>query len=373
MPPSEATPLPGAVSRFVAARFPGAGVTPLPGDASTRRYFRVSLPAHAPDRPGPGVTAEIASPGSVILSLQAGFDAESLPFIETTRLFDALGLPVPAILDMEPASGIIAQEDAGHRLLQDLVQGQPAPATPGRPLRAVPDETEIDRAYDSAIGFIVTLQHDGTPRVTRAMHAGRTALDADLFRRELAFFVEHLLVGLHQSAISVDGVRQVEAACEVLCAVLDREPRVLCHRDLHSRNLMVDEAGQLTILDHQDARLGPDTYDLVSLLADPYVRIARHRMSRGLARYLALTGSIESLDSLQARCDRMAVQRLLKAAGTFAAQKTIHGRDTYLKYLPPALTRARESLQRCPELAPLLAALAPIFARLAPPPRRTDR
>ena len=45
---------------------------------------------------------------------------------------------------------------------------------------------------------------------------------------------------------------------------------MLCHRDYHSRNLMLHER-QLYIIDFQDARMGPDTYDLVSLLRDSYV------------------------------------------------------------------------------------------------------
>ena len=45
---------------------------------------------------------------------------------------------------------------------------------------------------------------------------------------------------------------------------------MLCHRDYHSRNLML-HGGALYIIDFQDARIGPDTYDLVSLLRDSYV------------------------------------------------------------------------------------------------------
>ena len=45
--------------------------------------------------------------------------------------------------------------------------------------------------------------------------------------------------------------------------------------------------GSLYIIDFQDARMGPDTYDLVSLLRDSYVDIAdreRRRADRLLPR-----------------------------------------------------------------------------------------
>ena len=45
---------------------------------------------------------------------------------------------------------------------------------------------------------------------------------------------------------------------------------MLCHRDYHSRNLMLHDE-PLYIIDFQDARMGPDTYDLASLLRDSYV------------------------------------------------------------------------------------------------------
>ena len=54
---------------------------------------------------------------------------------------------------------------------------------------------------------------------------------------------------------------------------------MLCHRDYHSRNLMLHEA-QLYIIDFQDARMGPDTYDLVSLLRDSYVDLPEQTVER---------------------------------------------------------------------------------------------
>ena len=58
---------------------------------------------------------------------------------------------------------------------------------------------------------------------------------------------------------------------------LAAEPRVLCHRDYHSRNLMLHEVS-LYIIDFQDARMGPDTYDLVSLLRDSYVDFSEQQV-----------------------------------------------------------------------------------------------
>ena len=71
---------------------------------------------------------------------------------------------------------------------------------------------------------------------------------------------------------------------------LAAEPRVLCHRDYHSRNLMLHR-GQLYMIDFQDARMGPDTYDLASLLRDSYVDLTPAQVDELIAFFLALKGA----------------------------------------------------------------------------------
>ncbi len=76
------------------------------------------------------------------------------------------------------------------------------------------------------------------------------------------------------------------------------EPRVLCHRDYHSRNLMMHE-GLLYMIDFQDARMGPDTYDLVSLLRDSYVDLPEVVVDELIAFFLAVkspAGSVSIAD-----------------------------------------------------------------------------
>ena len=61
---------------------------------------------------------------------------------------------------------------------------------------------------------------------------------------------------------------ELKAELNDLAAELSACPRVLCHRDYHVSNLMVDKQQTIRIVDHQDARMGPVSYDLVSLLTD---------------------------------------------------------------------------------------------------------
>jgi aminoglycoside/choline kinase family phosphotransferase len=143
---------------------------------------------------------------------------------------------------------------------------------------------------------------------------------------------------------------------------LAAEPRVLCHRDYHSRNLMLHD-GSLHIIDFQDARMGPDTYDLASLLRDSYVDIADRELDELLAYFLALKGVADAA-GFRFRFDRMALQRNLKALGTFGYQTTTRQNPVYIQYIPRTLNYARMALEKYPQFARLREILAPHLEEL---------
>jgi aminoglycoside/choline kinase family phosphotransferase len=136
---------------------------------------------------------------------------------------------------------------------------------------------------------------------------------------------------------------------------LAAEPRVLCHRDYHSRNLMLRD-GSLYIIDFQDARMGPDTYDLVSLLRDSYVDIGDRDVDDLIAYFLALKksdGPATSDDEFRRRFDLMALQRNLKALGTFGYQTVTRRNTVYIQYMPRTLRYVRTNLEKHPRFARL--------------------
>jgi aminoglycoside/choline kinase family phosphotransferase len=137
------------------------------------------------------------------------------------------------------------------------------------------------------------------------------------------------------------------------------EPRVLCHRDYHSRNLMLHE-GALVIIDFQDARMGPNTYDLASLLRDSYVDLAPDRVDDLVAYFEALIAGAGPADATQfrRRFDLMSLQRNLKALGTFGYQTTSRGNPVYIQYIPRTLSYVRANLEKYPRFARLREVLA---------------
>ena len=142
-----------------------------------------------------------------------------------------------------------------------------------------------------------------------------------------------------------------------LSAEIASWPRVLSHRDFHSRNLMSHE-GRLWWIDFQDARMGPATYDLASLLRDSYVDLDEHFVAELAEEFRQRVVPGETRDTFQRRLELMSIQRNLKALGTFGYQGAVKGSRVYLPYIPRTLASARRNLARYPELAGLRRALA---------------
>ena len=150
-----------------------------------------------------------------------------------------------------------------------------------------------------------------------------------------------------------DARRRSRAEWRPIVEELAAEPRVLCHRDYHSRNLMLHD-GSCTSSTSRTRGMGPDTYDLVSLLRDSYVDLAERRSSTScIAYFLALTGAAsagaDATREFRRRFDLMALQRNLKALGTFGYQTTARGNPVYIQYIPRTLRlRARRTSQTLP-------------------------
>jgi hypothetical protein len=114
--------------------------------------------------------------------------------------------------------------------------------------------------------------------------------------------------------------------------------------------------GQLFIIDFQDARMGPDTYDLVSLLRDSYVDIGDAQLEEHIAYFLALKGLPDAgatAAEFRRRFDLMSLQRNLKALGTFGYMAATRGNPVYIQYIPRTLQHARRNLLKYERLARL--------------------
>jgi len=312
----------------------GARAVPLTGDASDRRYFRVYL----------------GDDGTQVLAVHPGaIDFAQMPFVKVAQLFSLLPVPVPAILSFSDELGIISLEDLGDVTLQAHLGA----ATPA----------EHKALYRQAVSLIGALQRRGAEMKSSEYPPYGVAFDVAKLTWELDFFAKNFLEGYR--GITLDPAARKALAEEFSSIVeeLAAEPRVLCHRDYHSRNLMLHQ-GSLYIIDFQDARMGPDTYDLVSLLRDSYVDLTEAEVDDLIAFFLALRGGpgerarAEDDQEFRRRFDLMAIQRNLKALGTFGFQTISRGNPVYIQYIPRTLNYVRANLERYPRFGRLNELLA---------------
>ena len=105
--------------------------------------------------------------------------------------------------------------------------------------------------------------------------------------------------------------------------------------------------------------MGPDTYDLVSLLRDSYVDLEDREVEDLIAYFLALKGhhALET-GEFRRRFDVMALQRNLKALGTFGYQTMTRRNTVYIQYIPRTLRYVRTNLEKYPRFARLREVLA---------------
>ena len=322
----------GRIDQFLdetGLRDSGTRVVPLTGDASDRQYFRVLL------RDAPSQVLAV-HPGAI--------DFDRLPFVNVARLFTAMPVPVPRILGHAHALGVMALEDLGDVTLQAHLGA----ASPG-------DHAAL---YREAVSLITTIQSRGRELASPEYVPYGVAFDVEKLTWELNFFIKHFLEGYRGVALTAPERAVLDAEFAAIASELASEPRVLCHRDYHSRNLMLHH-GSLYIIDFQDARMGPDTYDLVSLLRDSYVDFSEQQVQELIAFVLAKrSGPRAGDDDFRRRFDLMALQRNLKALGTFGFQAASRGNTVYIQYIPRTLTYARDNLVRYPRFGRLRELLA---------------
>ena len=126
------------------------------------------------------------------------------------------------------------------------------------------------------------------------------------------------------------------------------EDYVYCHRDFHSRNLMIKD-NKVVMIDFQDAGKGPWCYDLASLLYDSYVVLPnREELAQFYFDHLdsSLKEKVKSLKRVNQMLKLQFLQRGFKACGRFCAFKIENNKDGHLKYLRPSFKLLKQTAQR---------------------------
>ena len=293
---------------------------PLAGDASTRKYFRLifkdGTSAVAMALPNPGANEEST-------------------FLEIQSFLENLLVPVPRIFAHDPTAGIVILEDLGDDLLE--IVGRKA------------DAQGLEHLYLLAVDNIILLQKSALAGKSRCS-AFDLAFDEPKLMWEMDFFLTHFVKGWAKNTPSSVALAELNSFFRKICQELASEPRLITHRDYHSRNLILNN-GRLYMIDFQDARMGPAQYDLASLLRDSYVSLPEDLVEKLIDYYFKNAFYLlnHDYDHFRRIFDIMALQRNIKALGTFGYQASVKGSSRYLSAIPGTAANISYALKRRPE------------------------
>jgi N-acetylmuramate 1-kinase len=300
-----------AIRRFLAGHgFGAAGRLPLAGDASVRRYQRLT------DGPRPAVLMDV--PPEAL---------DVRPFLRVAGWLRAGGLSAPEVIAADAGAGLVLLEDLGDDLFS----------------RVVADHQLEPLLYETAVDLLARLHR-------LAPDPGLPRYDAAWLLREAALLVEWYAPDLGAAA---------EADYRAIWRDLLPAARVggegFVYVDYHADNLLWLPAraglARVGLLDFQDARLGPPAYDLVSLLEDARRDVAPGLAEAMLQHYLAARPELDP-EPFRAAYALLGAQRNAKILGLFARLARRDGKPRYLDLLPRVRGHLAHDL-RHPLLAPL--------------------
>jgi aminoglycoside/choline kinase family phosphotransferase len=323
-------------------------LTPLAGDASNRRYFRIELTGAAAR---PVILMQLAEPEAFKQSEEAvsggAHQITELPFLNILSHLSKAGVSVPRLYHYDQAAGLLYLEDFGDCTLSEACREA--------------SEADLEARYAQAVDALVQMQATATSPADPNCLAFHRSFDVPLLMWEFDHFLEYGIDVRQGTAINDGSRREIRGAFETIAELLAGAPCVFVHRDYHSRNLMVD-GSRLGVIDFQDALMGPATYDLASLLRDAYIELDEALVDRLIDRYLDRMAvhrqGWSDREAFRRLFDFTSIQRNLKAAGRFVYIDRVKGNPKFLADIPRTLGYVRRNLRKYPELDTLRKHLA---------------
>jgi aminoglycoside/choline kinase family phosphotransferase len=320
------------LKKYLTSRDLPAKAEPVTADASTREYFRIEWE---------GSTA-------IACVYPEPFETAVKTYLDVTELFLAGGLPVAEIFGHNIDIGVVIQEDLGDNILRDVI-GQEQPA-------------QRKRLRDEAISLIARIQLMTPKAFEMNSVASQLRFDSEKLEWELGFFKKHYFETFLKKPLSDEDDARLSAEFHEIAVELESYASVLCHRDFHLANLMIDTQGRMRIIDHQDARIGSPAYDLASLLLDRITELPSPEWLADKRAYfldvrqrLGLSKIDEDEFAYEFRLQT--IQRCLKAAGTFSYQSAVRGKTHFIPFIKPMFgisIRGATSLGRFPAMREIL-------------------
>lgn len=343
-----------------------AARAPLPGDASTRRYERLTLPTGATlmlmDQ-APAAESPPADPSwTPVQRKAAGWNATARlsagridAFAAVAAHLRTVGLSAPDVIALDVANGLAVLEDLGDDLFARAIE------------RGEPEEP----LYMAAVEALAELHAAPTPG-TLTGPGGDWPLqtyDATALKGGADLFVEWLPKLRPDFVVSQEARAEWDAVWEPVVEAAERDASVVAHRDYHAENLIWlprrAGAARVGMIDFQDAVRAHPSWDLHSLLQDARRDVSPVLEAAALDRYFALRPDVDRSAFMQSYAALAALNEA-RILGVFARLITRDGKPRYAQFMPRMWAHLEGNLSK-----PGLEAVAAWFARNVPVETRT--
>ena len=322
----------------------------LQGDASVRRYARLTTPASTqailmdwPRQPdGPPIRDGL--PYSRIAHL-----AEDVrPFVAIANTLEAAGFTVPTIRAHDLDAGLLVIDDLGDAVF-------------GTTMGKTATQAELWR---TGVDALIALRA-APPPASLPLPNGTTYTVPPYNHQALGIETELLLdwywPAVHGAPAPPNAIAEYKQLWSEAFDRLASLPQGWALRDYHSPNLLAipnrTPPKNVGIIDFQDAQIGPHAYDLVSLLQDARVDVPASLEAELLAHYcdtVAARDPAFQRRSFEWSYAALGAQRNSKILGIFARLAHRDGKPQYLAHIPRIWSYLARDLAH-PELAALAA------------------
>ena len=283
-------------------------ITTASDDASFRRYFRIERD------------------NTCFIAMDAPPSKENCePFIRIAKHLITGGVHAPKIIETNLELGFLLLEDLGNQTF----------------LNAQQKNFELQH-YKNAIDVLIDIQSLEIEAVNIPNY------DAALLTTEI-----QLLIDWYLPVLSSEHHTQLQTIFALLSDNALNTDQVFVHRDYHSRNLMLLDNNELGVIDFQDAVVGSNTYDLVSLLKDAYFELKPTEVQVLLVYFYEQANIQNPFAKFEKQFDLMGLQRHLKVLGIFKRLSLRDGKHQYLADIPLVAKYVLAIANKYPELKSL--------------------
>jgi aminoglycoside/choline kinase family phosphotransferase len=318
----------------------------IAGSGSYRQYFRIG-----------------GSSGSVVAAYNADV-RENIAFLEFTRHFLSVKMPVPGLLFTSPENDAYILEDLGDTSLFSTLSK----------LRSTDNHISAEggKLYMSVVEHLTEFQVRAGRGIPFQHCYPRPAFDRQSMMWDLNYFKYYFL---KLAKISFDEQKLEEDFNTLADFLLEVPLENFMYRDFQSRNIMIRD-NKAWFIDYQGGRKGGLQYDLASLLYDAKADLPEEFRQGLLDHYVSLSRESGSFDEYLFRryFDGFVLIRILQAMGAYGFRGYYENKPLFLQSIPYAvknlqLLKERSGIPlKLPELMKALEVIinTPAFSSLKP-------